>query len=419
MADVPVIMVGFVAVALESLAEFQPDRSVIVIDEPDVVRKRGIRGKVAHAPIVRELIEWEYQLPGAADEFFASHRDLGPAAVAPFQEYATVFAARLAERYGLPGGGLGAMELLRDKALLRRVTAAAGVLNPRSVPVDGPDQVREFMATHSDPVVLKPANRQAAVGTKIVRAGDDVDAAWAECLAQDEGVMVPDRQMPIRMLVEQFVEGHEYSVEMLLDNGDPVFGNITDKLLYPGARPIEWGHIVPADIDEELRESLMANTRKVLDAVGFGTGVIHCEWIVSDGTPYLVECAGRFAGDGVIALIEQAYPVPMVRAFWTLMKGQTLSNPLPDKANQSAAVRFLRVEPGEVLAVDGMDDAAQAPGVLHCDVDVAPGDRVNELRSSWDRVGSVIALGRTGDEAMRRADEAISRIHIKVAPVEE
>src|SRR5581483_7293543 len=96
-------------------------------------------------------------------------RDLRPAAVIPFAEYGVPFAARLAERCRVPGAGYGAARLLRDKHRQRQVTAAAGIPNPESVPVAGPDEVRKFMTDIGGPVVLKPANRQGAVGTKILR----------------------------------------------------------------------------------------------------------------------------------------------------------------------------------------------------------------------------------------------------------
>jgi biotin carboxylase len=416
MTDRPVVVMGFVPVALTSLAEFQPAGSVVVIEEPDVAQKRGARAKVADSPVARELIEWEYQLPGAADEFVNAHPDLRPAAVAPLQEYATPFAARLAERYGLPGAGLGAALLLRDKSLLRKVTGVAGIANPESAPVDSPRQVRDFMAANPGPAVLKPANRQAAVGTMIVRAAGDVDRAWAECVEQDEGVYVPDRPMPLQMLAERYLSGPEYSVEMLVDRGAPVFANVTDKVLYPGPRPIEAGHLVPADIPPELWAALIDQTAAVLRAVGFGTGIVHCEWIVVAGRPYLVECAGRFAGDGVIELVDRAYRVDMVPAFYALMKGEPLPRPLPRRAELGAAVRFLHVEAGEVLSIDGLDEARAVPGVTSCDVSVQPGDHVRELHSSWDRVGSAIACAPTAAEAMRRAQDALDRVQVKVAP---
>jgi biotin carboxylase len=366
---------------------------------------------------MRELIEWEYQLPGAADEFFNVHPGLDPAVVVPLQEYATPFAARLAERYGLPGAGSGAAQILRDKSLLRKVTRSAGIANPASEEARSPEEVRRFMASNPGPVVLKPANRQAAVGTKILAGLDEVEQAWNECVAQDEGIMVPDRQMPLRMLVESFVRGHEYSVEMLVRDGVPLFTNITDKVLYPGPRPIELGHVVPAELPRELDALLRRRTTEVLRAVGFGTGIVHCEWIVSDGVPYVVECAGRFAGDGIAELIERAYPIPLVKHFYTLMRGDELP-PLPERAEGSAAVRFLQVEPGEVLAVDGVAAAKALPGVVSCSVSVEPGGTVRELRSSWDRVGSVMTCAPSAGEAMRLAEKAIEQIRVEVVPTD-
>lgn len=418
MTEGPVLIVGFVLASLKSLAAFQRDDSVIFVEEPDVVRKRDVKTKIACSPLVRALIEWEYQLPGAADEFFNTHRDLAPAAVVPLVEYATPFAARLAERYGLPGAGLGAAELLRDKSMLRKVTRAAGIANPQSRAVAGPDEVRTFMTAHPGKVVLKPANRQASVGTQILGDPDAVDAVWAACTVQDEGVFVPDRAMPLRMLVERYVSGREYSVEMLVRDGEPRFANVTGKVLCPGPRPIELGHIVPADIPEELADLLSERTTQVLRAIGFGTGVVHCEWIVSDGVPHLVECAGRFAGDGIVELIEQAYPVELVRGYYTLMKGGEPTEPLPCRARYGAAVWFLSAEPGVVDSVTGIEEARAVPGVIACDIGVSAGERVPELRSSWDRIGDVMARASTPAEAMRRAEEAVGHLHVKVRPLD-
>jgi glutathione synthase/RimK-type ligase-like ATP-grasp enzyme len=175
MTDQPMIIVGFVA-PLTSRSEFE-DGSVILIDEPDVIRKRDIAGKMSGVPMLRELVSWEYQLPGAADEFFNAHPDLNPSMVVPLVEYATPFAARLAERYGVPGATSGAAQVLRDKSLLRKVTRAAGIANPMSRAVESPDDVRAFMAEFGGKVILKPANRQASLGTKALSSQDEVDQA--------------------------------------------------------------------------------------------------------------------------------------------------------------------------------------------------------------------------------------------------
>ncbi len=415
-----VVLVGFVAAALaSSIKDFQPDGSVIFVEEPDVVRKRNARQTIAGSALVRELIEWEFHLPGKADEFYHVHRDLDPAAVVPLTEYATPFAARLAERYGLPGAGFGAARILRDKGVLRQVSRAAGIANPESSRVESPADVRAFMARYPGKVVLKPANRQASVGTQVIEDPAEVDQAWANCVVQDEGIYVPDRAMELRMLAERFVEGAEYSVEMLLREGEPLFANVTGKRLFPGPRPVELAHIVPADIPDELTALLNEETRRLTGAAGFRTGIVHCEWIVSGGVPYLVECAGRFAGDGIIELIQRAYPVELNRAYFSVMKDEPVSDELPRRASGGAAVRFVSIEPGVIEDVRGVDKASQADGVFLCDVGVSAGDRFDGLRSSWDRVGDLMVTAGSPAEASRLAEEAVAMIEIDVRPDRE
>lgn len=408
----PVIVVGFVGVTIGLVAEFQPDDSVIYVEEPDVVRKRHVRDQIEGVGFVRGLIEWEYLTPGKADEFFHAHRDLDPAAVIPAIEYATPFAARLAERYRLPGATLGAAQIMRDKALLRRVTAAAGIPNPASVRVTSPADVLAFM--RGRPVVLKPSNRQASVGTQVIHDPDDVEEAWAQCTAQDEGIFVPDRPMELSMLAEEFVHGEEFSVEMLVRSGKPLWANVTGKQLVPGPRPVELAHIVPADIPPELDELLKEETARVIDATGFRDGIVHCEWIVSDGVPHLVECAGRLAGDGILDVIQLAYPVELLRCYYAVLKGEDPPCDLPIRAKAGAAVRFLTIEPGEVESIEGVDEARRLDGVHLLQVTVAPGERFDGLRSSWDRAGIVMATGDTAADALRRAENAAATVHIEV-----
>lgn len=410
----PVLIVGFVAVTIPIIEAFQPADSVVYVEEPDVVRKREARDKLASVGYVRDLVEWEYHLPGKADEFYAAHPGLDPVAVVPAIEYAVPFAARLAERYGLPGASLGAALILRDKALLRQVSAAAGIANPASVRVNGPQDVRDFLRDHPGPAVLKPANRQASLGVRVVHDPDEVASAWEECLVQDEGILVPDRPMDVAMLAEQFVRGDEFSVEMLVRGGEPLFTNVTAKVLYPGPYPVEQAHIVPADIPAELSDLLGAQTVRVLAAIGFGDGVVHCEWIVSDGVPHLVECAGRMAGDAILDMIEVAYPLEFMRSYFAVLKGEQLPE-LPVRAKGGAAVRFLAPGAGTVVGVTGTEDAEKAEGVLlvHCTV---PGASFGGLRNSWDRGGIVMARADTAAEAHRLAGAAADMVRIEMRP---
>jgi hypothetical protein len=49
---------------------------------------------------------------------------------------------------------------------------------------------------------------------------------------------------------------------------------------------------------------------------------------------------------------------------------------------------------------------------------VKPGDRINELRSSWDRVYGVAVCAATSAEALAGAFEAIGKVSIQTTPEE-
>jgi biotin carboxylase len=409
------IMVGYLPALLPVLDEVLPDDTgILIIEDPDLINRPPIQKALA-ASDRRKASLWPYAQSATADAWYHRNRDLEVVGVLPSVEYAVTFAARLAERFGVPGASLGAAHLLRDKSLLRAVSAAAGLRNPAFAPVETVDDVHAFAKAHPGSIVLKPTNRQASVGTRIVRDPGQIDQAWQEARSLDEAVFVAFHHLPLRMQVEEFIDGEEFSVELLQQAGQPLFANVTGKLLYPGDRPVEFGHIVPADVPSSLSETLVAATAELLSVVGFGTGVVHCEWIVRDGDPYLVECTGRLPGDGIVHLIEHAWPIDLVRRYVVAMMGGT-SEPAPAHASLAAATLFPAVEPGLVTAVEGMDLAAAVPGVYVSLCSVQPGDRVNELRSSWDRVVGVATCAATAAEALAAAQTAIEKIVITTVP---
>jgi biotin carboxylase len=411
----PVMLVGYSGPWIVALGTFMPDGALIIVDEPDVVRKRDVAPTVAEQPVVRELIQWDYQADGAADRFANAHPDLALGAILPMVDYSVPFAARLSERYGLPGTGLGAARLLRDKHLLREVIAAAGIPNPQSVPVDSPEAVRQFMAQIGGPIVLKPANRQSSLGTTIITTPAEIDSAWAYSLAQDEGPIVPDRPIPLLLLAERYLRGEEFSVEMLVARGRPVFGAPTRKFLFEGPHPVEQGHLHPADIPADLSTALVDGTARVAQAVGVDTAVLHCEWIVEDGVPHLVECAGRMAGDHIIELVIRAWGYFIFGEYLAAMRGEELTAEPPQSSSQFAAAWFAHVPPGEVEAIDGIDDARGIEGV-HTVAAPQIGSVTGELRSSWDRQVASTAVGTTPEEALHRAQAAVGSIKVSVRP---
>ncbi|WP_033307852.1 ATP-grasp domain-containing protein [Streptomyces iakyrus] len=415
--DRPVIIVGYTAGWRNVAETHHPQATTVFVDTPAAVREKNLRAALSAADAPCELVVMEYEEEDAASRFHREYRNRPPAAVIPGIEYAVPFAARLAHLFDLPGAGPQAADRLRDKWLLRRATAGSDVRNPVSREVSKPGDVRALMAEVGGPVVLKPANRQGAIGTRIVRRPDDVDDAWAECVVNEYAAMTAQSVTPVRMLAESHLHGPEFSVEALVRDGHTLFRNVTAKSLFPGDRPVELGHTVPANITAAMQARLCAATELVLKQVCFQTGFVHCEWIVVEGEPHLVECAGRMPGGNIVKLIELAWKVDITREYLAVMRGAAPSAALPEHPADGAASWFLSAQPGEVVQVDGLPKAVDSPGVVSVDLMVDVGSRVRAPRSGRDRVGCVVAADRTGAGARERARDAAALIDIRVRPV--
>jgi biotin carboxylase len=410
-SDAQVVFVGYNAAYLRAIDGSVPSGSVVVIEEPDIIRKRELHDAADRFDCLDRIVPASYQQSAEALDLAAELTATRPvAAVVPGLEYAVPATAALAEKLGLPGATEAAAQALRDKVRLREVSGAGGVRNPRWREVHGPADILEFAG--GGPVVVKPANRQASVGVQLLDSVDEAAAAeaWERTSSAAEYEQVPDRELTWRFLAEERLRGPEFSVEALVRQGEVVFENVTAKTVVPGPYPVEQGHLLPAPLDPGTQAAFGTAIRKLVAATGFGTGILHAEWILTDEGPTLVECAGRCPGDYLIDLIDLAYGTRIRLTLIDLLAGRPVT--LPRSAERTSAIRFLAAEPGTVTGITGLDEAQRLPGVHVAEVDVEAGQEVHPWASSWDRAGHVIATGPDADTTRRRVLDADAAIRI-------
>ncbi|MEV1328858.1 ATP-grasp domain-containing protein [Micromonospora costi] len=391
-----------------------PPDSVVLVEEPDVIRRREVERLVAQLPFLSRVVAAEYQTGLDAEALLAREPGLRAARlVMPGMEYAVGGAARLADALGLPGAGIAAADIFSDKHRMRLLAAEAGLANPAFELVDDPTRAAAFAREHGGRCVLKPTRRSGSLGVQVLTDPEQVVAYWAETATPADTPETSDRGLPTAVLVEQVLEGREHSVELLVADGEVIFGNVTDKRVQPGRRPVETGHTVPSLLPDEARRALLDAATRLARAAGFGTGVLHSEWMVADGRPTLIECAARLPGDMIPALISIAHECGFLHAYLRTLRGERPV--LPTRAAGGAAVEFLLAPPGTVTGIDGVRAASRVSGVLHVQLDVAPGATVGEVTNSLARSGYVLVWGSDATEATAAAGKAAEQIQIITA----
>jgi biotin carboxylase len=404
-----VLMVGRNRSFIRGLERADPRTEVYILEEAAL--RRRWTSKPFTSPIIKASRATSYQQASTVVETAMRwHEAIGFDVVVPGVEYAVVGASAVARALGCRYLGDRAACHLTNKLRLRELCEAAGMPQPRYGEITSAADVHAFF--RGEPLVVKPANRQASSGVVRVDARTDVERAYA-AMAAAQDVQVVNPRMSCQYMVEEFVPGVEVSVETLVKDGRPLFHNVTGKTTTEGPYFVEMGHVVPAPLEPEQLRDLRAQQDRLVAALAARDGFLHAEWKLTAAGPRLIECAGRVAGDSILDLIELAYGLNVYMAIVRTLAGEPI--PIPQAPVQGASIRFFDPPPGTLRRIEGLEALENGdPHVAEWSITLKEGDQVPPLESSWSRVGYVITSGSDALDAQRRAEAVRDRIRFVV-----
>ncbi len=182
------------------------------------------------------------------------------------------------------------------------------VLQPRhaSLAVGAPD-TEGAMARVGFPLVVKPSNGGGGLGVFLVENAEQRDRALATLtsLANYDGAPFE------RVILEEFVEGREHSIQGMASEGRAFILTTCEKFITrepaPGASGLagfrEAGHM--ATHGDRTAPALRALTQACLDATGYREGPFHVDIIQNARGAFFVEMGFRLSGGGIVALVER------------------------------------------------------------------------------------------------------------------
>jgi S-sulfo-L-cysteine synthase (3-phospho-L-serine-dependent) len=337
------------------------------------------------------------------------------AGVTSTSDFYAPMVAELATWLGLPGNPVNAMAACRDKALTREALRLAGVAQPRFALVQegcGQREVAAAVDAVGLPCVVKPADDSGSRG--VLLCGTAAEAAAQIQRILDVRVNLRGLPTSRTVLVEQYLDGPEFSVEMFGRDGEHTCVGLTAKTV--GGHPyfVETQHVFPAALPRETVHLIEDTVRAALRATGVRTGATHTEVKLTGHGPAIVEINPRLAGGMIPELIRLAAGIDLLEQQLRIAAGWPAD--LVPRRSAHAGIRFLlAATAGELIRVAGVAEAARVPGVTEVRVTGAPGARVRPPRDAYDRIGYIIAAGPDPDAVRTALAGAAARIRVDVA----
>ncbi len=312
--------------------------------------------------------------------------------------------AAACEKLGLAGISFDTAVKSTDKGEMIKAFEANGVEHPWYYIVNDVEVLDAVLDKVTYPCISKPTDNSGSRGVMLIH--NEAELRKAVDYSAENG-------RSGSVIVEEYMQGPEVSVEVITLEGEPYVLQVTDKLTTGAPHFVEMGHSQPSRLGDENLEKIRDLAKRAVKAVGIKNGPAHVEIILTKDGPKMVELGARMGGDCITThLVPLSTGIDMIEATIRIACGEKPD--IEPKFEKASAIRFLDAPHGEITAIEGVEQAEKVDGVKEVSFTKHIGDTVGEIGSSTDRVGFVIAQADTAENAVSICEKALENIKIRV-----
>lgn len=341
------------------------------------------------------------------DVLKVAHEEKIDGVIHPCSEVSMNVMGRLNEELGLSGITREQAIRATNKHLMREAFEKGNAPSPNSFLTENvEDAWMHLQNDFSIDGILKPSRNSGSRGiAKVSRDMDKADFVKAYDIALNES-----RDQSV--LIEQFIEGPEFSIEIIVWNGNVNVLTVTDKKTTGAPHFVELGHNQPSCFSAADVETLKTAAVAGVKALGVNNCACHAEAKMMDGKAYLMEIGARLGGDFISTeLTHLSTGVDMVAAAINVALGVE-PDLNPKEEPKGVCIRYFCPTPGKLVNISNTEILAD-PRVYLWEIYHKVGDEIPEVTSSLCRSGHVIVTEKTPQKAIELAERLINEVVFK------
>jgi biotin carboxylase len=316
-------------------------------------------------------------------------------------------AAHINEALGLIGVSKFSAYNSNNKWLSKQLWLANNVPIPFGKKVKSYEEALSVIEKIGLPCMVKAIDSSASRGTQKLENLKDLEKALNDAFRFSSTK---------EAIIEQYIEGQEYSVETVVYNGKIYRFGIAKREYDMLPLPIETGHANPANIPKDIEEKMYIIVEKAALALKINNAPAKADIIVyKSGNIMILEMASRLSGG-----FHSQYTTPLssgmnpIKFVMQLTIGQEPSlETYTQKYNKTAICRAIFPKPGYIKKIEGIDEALRIKNVNYIFLTVKEGDFVPNYKTCADRVCYVIVSADTykkANDAFEKAKQTIKII---------
>ena len=353
--------------------------------------------QLADKPIVVNITSEEEMLRVAREEQVDG-------VIHPCSEVSMNVMGRINDELGLSGISREAAIRATNRHLMREAFEAGNAPSPKSILTESAEDAWNHLQNGFDSDgILKPSRNSGSRGiAKVTRDMPKEDFVKAYDVALQES---RDKSV----LIEQFIEGPEFSIEIIVWDGKVNVLTVTDKKTTEAPHFVELGHSQPSCFSAEDVEKLKAAAVAGVKALGVNNCACHAEAKLMDGKAYLMEIGARLGGDFISTeLTHLSTGIDMVAAAINCALGiEPCLEPTEEK--HGVCIRYFCPKPGKLVNISNTE-VLNDERVYLWEIYHKEGDMIPEVTSSLCRSGHVIVTEKDAPSAIAYAESLLNEV---------
>jgi biotin carboxylase len=323
-------------------------------------------------------------------------------------DYSHFLQAFLCESLNLPGPTIRQAQISSNKYLQRNLAKSLGLNVPNFTLVSSLEEASAAALRIGFPLIMKPIDNRGSYGVSKIKDIHDLKQAFIQAMIHSYSRL---------LLIEQFIEGTEYTVDGYCFFQVPTSLAVAIKSKENLNVQVSMDICYSEEVNSVLRNKLMDYNQVVCAKLGYNFGMTHSEYIVSnEGDIFLVEAANRGGGVFTSQIIVPYVSGVDILSLYIEECIYGIQNSKFDKniykiKQRSAILKFLNFQPGVIKHISGIDKIIAQNGILVVRLNVREMQKINEIDSDGSRHGFII-YGSEENDIRPRIKELLDQIQV-------
>lgn len=336
--------------------------------------------------------------------------------VLTFWEDDVLLTSKIVDRFGLIGISHAVSNGVRNKNLFRNFCEENDILCPQHRTIESNKDLDFVRNNFVFPVVIKPSYGSSSAFVVKVETVDDLqdeyDYVKSSLSEAVESALSSGRQI----MVEEYIEGSEVDIDVLVQNGIVKFYAISDNSATREPFFIETYRLTPSNLPDSDQDDIIAMVEETLEKLGVRDGSIHFEAKLTKRGAVPIEVNLRMGGDEMYSSVKKVWGVDLVEGAVKVALGIYIPKmKIVEPKKCVLAKTFLSDHSGVVVQLDVDPELKEKDYLEEIKFFKKVGDTVMAPPEGYEYLGWMTVSGDNSSEAEENMEEAEKLIEYEVA----